>query len=306
MKIYDCFTFYNEFDLLEIRLEELFDHVDYFVISEANTTHSGKPKNFELLDNWSRVKNFEDKIIHIKVADMPGIKKEQRISPYTGQMEIWDNCWHNERFQRDALARGLRQGEPEDIMILSDVDELVRPQAVDQIRADMRHTLWAFKMPFFNYRFNYMWTEPLIYQVQGQAVRLNRASTEFKTCTNIREHYGANWANRPIDYDDGNEIALQHSGWHFSSLGSTKMVANKLENFAHNELAHQAATIDVDKLIAEGKTSINPNAKFEPVILDDYFPQTLLKNKEKYEHLILKDATQTVMSKLEKVMPYAH
>ena len=60
MKVYDCFTFYNEFDTLEIRLQEMWDQVDHFVIAEANTTHSGVAKPFMLLDNWERFKPYAD------------------------------------------------------------------------------------------------------------------------------------------------------------------------------------------------------------------------------------------------------
>ena len=73
-KIYDCFSFYNEFDILEIRLQELYDHVDYFIIAEASTTHTGNPKPFYLLDNWERFKPYADKIRHVKVEDMPGVQ----------------------------------------------------------------------------------------------------------------------------------------------------------------------------------------------------------------------------------------
>jgi beta-1,4-mannosyl-glycoprotein beta-1,4-N-acetylglucosaminyltransferase len=107
-KIYDCFSFYNEVDLLEIRLEELYDHVDHFVISEAGTTHSGKPKDFILLDNWERFKPWADKIIHVKVDDMPGV--------------IDGNCWHNERHQRNCLERGLVDATDDDILLVGDVD----------------------------------------------------------------------------------------------------------------------------------------------------------------------------------------
>lgn len=287
MKIYDCFTFYNEFDLLELRLEELFDSVDHFIIAEANTTHSGNPKDYLLLDNWDRFKPYADKIIHIKVEDMPGV--------------IDNNCWHNERHQRNCLARGLVNCRGNDIVILSDVDEMVRSSCIEFIRNDKLHNLWAFRMPFFNFRFNYMWVSPLIYQVQGQAFTVERAAT-FRNFTQIREIYGANWANRPVIYDDGTEICLQHSGWHFSSLGDTSFVANKLRNFAHNEKAHQADTLDVDNLIANNKTNIIPDARFEAVVLDDYFPEYLVKNKERFNHLIIDNATDTIRNKLKSVI----
>jgi beta-1,4-mannosyl-glycoprotein beta-1,4-N-acetylglucosaminyltransferase len=301
MKIFDCFTFYNEFDLLELRFQELYDVVDHFVISEANTTHSAQPKPFLFLDNLERYKPYLDKVIYVKVEDMPGAVMEHKQNPHTGQLEALPNFWHNERHQRDSLARGLANLTGDDVVVIGDIDEFIRPECIAAIRNDQQHSHWAFRMPMFNYRFNYMWTEPLIYQVQNQALRGTRAAM-FNNFTHIREIYGANWANRPNIYDNGVEYCFQHAGWHFSSLGDSKHVANKLKTFAHSELAFQAETIDVDKLIAENKTSINANAKFEAVKLDEYFPKSLLANKEKYQHLIIADAEDTASNKLKNVL----
>jgi hypothetical protein len=275
-KIYDCFSFYNELDLLEIRFRELYDHVDHFVISEANTTHSGQAKDFILLDNWERFKPWSDKIIHVKVEDMPGV--------------IDSNCWHNERHQRNCLTRGLVDADDEDILLVGDVDEFLRPSSIDELRNDFEHNFWGFRMPMFNYRFNYMWTTPLIYQVQTQGMTVARSKT-FPNLSHIREIYGTVWANRPIEYSDDQDACLQHAGWHFSSIGNSDFVANKLKSFAHNELAYQADTINVDSLIAENKTSLRPDARFEAVALDDYFPKTIVDNPELYKDLIITGAT---------------
>jgi hypothetical protein len=289
-KIYDCFSFYNELDLLEIRLQELYNHVDHFVISEANTTHSGKLKEFNLENNWDRFKLWADKIIYIKVEDMPGVIKENRINPITNKSELWDNCWHNERHQRNCLIRGLGDAEDDDIILLGDLDEFIRPSSLEELKNDYDHNFWGFRMPMFNYRFNYMWTTPLIYQVQTQAMTVARCKT-FPNLSHIREIYGTVWANRTNEYSDAQDHCLQHSGWHFSSIGTSEDVSKKLSSFAHSELAYQAGTIDVEKLIAENKTSLRDDARFEPVALDDYFPKTILDNQEKYKNLIIPNAT---------------
>ena len=68
MKIYDCFPFYNELDLLDLRLETLYDHVDHFVIVEATTTFQSKPKQLFLKDNWNRYAKYHDKMIHVMIS----------------------------------------------------------------------------------------------------------------------------------------------------------------------------------------------------------------------------------------------
>jgi beta-1,4-mannosyl-glycoprotein beta-1,4-N-acetylglucosaminyltransferase len=70
MKIIDCFTFYNEFDILHYRLAALYDHVDYFILVEARTTHAGNPKPLFYMENEHLYERFRDKIIHMAV-DLP-------------------------------------------------------------------------------------------------------------------------------------------------------------------------------------------------------------------------------------------
>ena len=110
MKLYDCFTFYNELDLLELRLAELYDTVDHFVIVESNQTFTNRPKPFLFEENRERYARWLDKIIHIKVEDMPGS----------------DNPWDNETHQRNSIMRGLADADANDIVFISDVDEVLR------------------------------------------------------------------------------------------------------------------------------------------------------------------------------------
>ena len=106
-KIYDCFTFYNELDLLELRLTELYDFVDHFVLVEADTTYTSRPKPFYYEENKSRYSQWADKIIHIKVTDMPH-------DP---------DAWVNDRWQRDQIMRGIVEADDDDIIIVEDADE---------------------------------------------------------------------------------------------------------------------------------------------------------------------------------------
>ncbi len=90
--IYDCFTYFNEIELLELRLKTLSDAVDYFVLVEANKSHAGEDKEFHFENNKNRVAEYLDKIIHVKVYDMPGS----------------DNAWDREGHQRNCIVRGMQ------------------------------------------------------------------------------------------------------------------------------------------------------------------------------------------------------
>ena len=91
MKIYDCFPFYNELDLLDLRLATLYDHVDHFVLVECTTTFQSQPKELYFENNKTRYAQYMDKIIHVVVDDAPG-------DP---------DAWVNDIFQRNSIMRGV-------------------------------------------------------------------------------------------------------------------------------------------------------------------------------------------------------
>ena len=116
-RVFDCFTFFNELDILDIRLTELDPLVDYFVLVEATRTFTGKPKPLYYADNRGRYERFAQKIIHVVVDDLP-LDAESH--------------WAREAFQRDAIMRGLTQARPDDRIIISDCDEIPKPALLRQ------------------------------------------------------------------------------------------------------------------------------------------------------------------------------
>ena len=122
--VYDCFTFFNELDLLEIRLNTLSDVVDCFVIAEATRTHRGKPKELFFEKNRTRYAGFLDRIRYIVVDDL---LPESEVDE-----DRYNLPWVNENRQRNALSRGLEDINDDDVIMLSDVDEIPRPAAVKQ------------------------------------------------------------------------------------------------------------------------------------------------------------------------------
>src|SRR6185312_15373656 len=121
--IYDCFMFFNELELLELRLHELSGVVDKFVLVETTVTFTNKPKSLIFQENLSRFKKFQDKIIHIVVDDMPKSS----------------NPWTLEKFQRDAIRRGLNDCRPDDVVLVSDVDEIPRAKTLVEAAGKMKY-----------------------------------------------------------------------------------------------------------------------------------------------------------------------
>lgn len=139
MKIFDAFQFYNELDLLEIRLHELADVVDFFVLVEATKTHSGKDKPLYYWENKTMFSEFSSRILYVCVEDMPMTKAELNAT-LTTQDYLWiesdyqkEDNWVRERFQRNAMMRVLKDADPEDVIIIGDADEIVKKSVVGTI-----------------------------------------------------------------------------------------------------------------------------------------------------------------------------
>lgn len=265
MKIFDCFTFYNEFDILELRLKEHWDYVDYFVIAEANLTHQGAPKEFLLEQNWDRFKDYHEKIIHIKIDDMP----------------VSSDPWVLEHFQRNALSRGLDLATDGDIIAVSDCDEILKKSTWKTIREDTANSIWACKSFMFQFRLNYLLTAemaPHRYTIFNMIWRGGRKiSPQIIRATRDR---------LPKD-----ACIIDHAGWHFSYLGDTAFAAQKLRSYAHHENAYLSRYINVEKSI-QYKKGLNPLTweRFEYIIIDEYFPETVLKDLSRWNHYIIPDA----------------
>lgn len=276
-KIYDCFTFYNEFDILELRLQEHWDYVDKFVIAEANTTHQGAPKDFLLEQNWDRFKDYADKIVHIKVDDMPQST----------------NAWVPENFQRNALARGLMDADENDIILVSDCDEMVRDAAFEYMK-ESEHDLFATRIPLFYFKLNYMMYQPNQTLIGAIGIRRKYLQTPQR----IRD-MGVGLMQRPWDYNDGRQCSIPHAGWHFSYFGNEDHVKNKIKSFAHQETNNEYILnqVDLDDIFKNkrGLDANNTNEKFEIVEVDEYFPNTVVNNLEKYSQFIIPNAEANVL-----------
>ena len=134
MKIFDCFAFFNELTLLEIRLNELSDVVDYFVIVESEKTHQNEDKELFYFKNKDddRFKKFSDKIIHVVVKSD----------------EFNNDTWHNERKQFDSIIKGLEIASEDDLIILGAADEIPRKETIENLKNLDLDKIWYIPLEF--------------------------------------------------------------------------------------------------------------------------------------------------------------
>ena len=272
--IYDTFPFFNELDLLEIRLNILDPVVDRFVLVEATRTFTGKPKPLYYENNKSRFSAFADKIIHVIVDDYP---------PF-------ESPWTNENHQRNCILRGLTDAKPDDRILLNDLDEIPRPELVREYAA--KPGLFRFDLDYFAYFLNcrnvsdphwnpakYLSYSDLLHCLDGKPVdysdMLLPAVNQGTTPTMIRRSSGFKARTIP------------HAGWHFSSLGGGQAVLDKMTAFAHAEYdkPEKHDIRQIERQIRSGESPLYAIHTFA-VPLDDSFPSYIVENRQKFEHLL--------------------
>lgn len=205
-RIFDCCTFFNEAEILEVRLAELYDVVERFVVVEATHTHSGEPKALTFGDHHERFRSYMDKIRYVVVDELVGTFS-----------------WQREAYQRDAILRGLDGCRDEDMVIVSDVDEILRREVVERLRGGgpAFDTVFTAELDLFFYRLNYRFARN--WRAAGAA--------PFRF---IRQT-GPNAVRYLAKQDIGHLI--RDAGWHFSWMGDLKRFAAKLNAYAHQEHA---------------------------------------------------------------------
>lgn len=250
--IYDCFMFFNELDLLEIRLNTLNPHVDYFVLVESTTTFSGKEKPLYYQDNKDRFKDFNHKIIHI---------------PISVNQSIFSN-WDREFFQREHIKFGLKKCLDSDIVMVSDLDEIPNLEGLNLNEAIKEHGAFTFDMAMYYYYMNVRtpdnWSGTYVVPYQFiQVMNLSKIRLE-------------------------NKFDKIGKGWHFSYMGGVDSVKYKIESYSHQEFNNDAVKDNLENAIGNNIDPFGRGSKFSVVEIDETYPKYILDNLEKYNHLIKK------------------
>lgn len=226
MKIYDCFTYYNESNIIQIRFEELDDIVDYFVVVESSQTFTGIPKPFYFDDLPSWIDKWKDRIIRVKV-DFP---------------DTVNSSWEREHFQRNSIVNGLSSLTYSDLVIISDADEVPKASVLKNIT---KHTIPS-RLDVKQYFWNYNWQSPDHCNQGSRPVVCGRINLEINTCQELRS------LNLPV---------IPDAGWHFSFFGETERIKNKIESFAHTEYDNDEFK-NYDNILYRIENGIDPFDRF--------------------------------------------
>ena len=254
--IVDCTMFHWEFDLLELRMKELWNVVDYFIVTESVCDHRGKERDLLLSNNIDKFNWASNKLI-VNVSEKP-----------TDAQSTWDF----EKYQRQCSvldAINILSLKDNDFLLISDIDEIFRPNIVRAMAKQSGR--FVIHMPMYYYYVNLFvqdWYHP-----KASSLKTLSDPNDMRTGTENNFHY------------------ISNGGWHFSYLGSPEQIQYKLKTFAHDEFDSEEYT-NIENI----KNSINSkedlfhrfgNNKFKIQKIDSSWPTYILENINKYKEFII-------------------
>lgn len=267
MKVFDCFTYFNEDHLLDLRFNILNDYVDFFVICEAKEDHRGRTKklNFEI----EKYPKFKSKIIYLVIDKFENCKR----------------TWDKQNYQRNYLINGLNNSKPDDLILFSDVDEIPN---LNKIKNDFPNDyIGIFDQKVFYYKLNLQVSDYT--QWEGTRVCKKR---ELKSFSWLRDKVRLKNLKYPFwRFDKFKRIfKIENGGWHFSFLGSPKFISSKIKSYVHEEYDLEKFT-DIQIIENKIKNLIDPfdrNKKLIKVNLNNDYPKYIIENINRFNDLICK------------------
>ena len=238
MGIYDCFMFWNEVEILYMRLDTLYNYVDKFVICESKESHSKKitKDEFVFIKNKSMFSKFMDKIIFIPVDKLPfdgdyTLDKNNNIG--------WEN-WGNENWQRKHLITGIKDAKPDDIIAISDLDEIYDPAVLPSVYEN----IGRYKVIGVHHKLFYYYVNNLKEQLWQGSFFLKKktiSSPEFIQKTRDRR------THLPF-YVTG--------GWHYSWMGGEEKISDKFQIVSEHDIIKKYNNKDHIKNVLENNTDL--------------------------------------------------
>jgi len=220
-KVIDAFNFFNEFDLLKLRLNYLNEVVDYFLICECNHTHSANPKPYYL-----------DQIIN----DIPENirKKIIRIKYEVDGRYYYNDAWRLESEHRDFIGKNLHQFSVNDIIMVSDLDEIPNKKYLKEVfNVWDENSLYIGEFDVFLY--NFITCASSVYSWKGTILCSVERCIELGSDTLHKNRQNKQYGYR----------VFKNGGWHFTYFGDVEKIKSKVNSFAHQEINDEKYTNDL-------------------------------------------------------------
>ena len=264
MAIYDCFQYFNEDHILDLRFNILNEKVDYFIISESTKTHQGNEKKLNF--NVNNFKKFKHKIKYI-VADY---QENPDFDNHTGGESVI------EQHQRNSLSEGLVNANDNDLIILSDSDEIPDLNKLNQVKKSSKFT--AFSQMMFMYKLNLQNLNESNWIGSKMVLKKN-----FLIPQKLR---GLKFKEYPFWRFDKINQQIIKGGWHFSFLQKPTDIAKKIKSFSHGEfnIGQMVDEKNIQKKIANYEDIFERGFELKKINIDENYPAFIRENKS-----ILKD-----------------
>jgi beta-1,4-mannosyl-glycoprotein beta-1,4-N-acetylglucosaminyltransferase len=268
-KVYDCFIFFNESRLLELRMEILDPYVDYFVLSESPWTHAGNPKKLYFEENKHLFKKFEHKIIHqVNYENDPN----------------WIT-WQRDPAQKNALKKMLLNCADDDIIMDSDCDEIPNMELLNlKEKFQQGHTILCYQDLYYYY----------VNTIAEEGGKRNTwVGTRITNWGNLKNYTMEQFRNDTMQYykDHGDLVdRVYNCGWHWSYLGGLEAVLTKINQCAHQEFNNDFIKNNVASRFNNLQDPFfRPNYRYIPIpITKETHPAYLVDNQDKYSEFIYK------------------
>ncbi len=283
--IYDCIPFFNELDILKLRLNIMAPYVDKFVLEEATVTFSGEPKPMTFAEHRDMFAEFLDRIIYVAVDDSPleGITTHER-----------------DKFQKNKLMNALINdgAKEDDIILLSDVDEIPNVDILEDVFGRLRSEEDADKIFHFAQRMFYCFLN--MEEVSGNLLSITgefpgvdrRMWLGTKACRFSSVPKDGMIMLREVSPEDARSVRISNGGWHFGYMGGdgerdvAKRIGTKVKAAAHQEYnSARFLTEAVDRLLC-GEDIFGRDAEFVRAEIDESYPKYLREHLADYDFLI--------------------
>jgi beta-1,4-mannosyl-glycoprotein beta-1,4-N-acetylglucosaminyltransferase len=263
--------YFDEDLVLDIRLNTLNKYVDEFIIAEATMDHAGNEKklNFDI----KKFVKFKDKINYLVVEDLP-----KNINTFK---KDWHPAHVRDQFQRNTLERGYRKFNGDDLIMISDIDEIPNPEKISEFKIKNKYACFIQKN--FQAKINRLniteekWAGTKICQ------KKNLRSPQW--LRNLKTKKKKIWQF----YKEKEPQIILDGGWHFSFLKDSNLIKKKITSFAHQEFNNENFTNieKIEKRINSGIDIFERKNQYKKINLDEQFPDYILKNKIKFKEWIL-------------------